>query len=213
MDNKHSTAIGFVLAIGLAIVSYFSPTLFPSIPIISKWCIFAVGVVLFLISFLALIRPNWFGNKIPELRIVVGHDGHYETAKNYNVYNTMKTVLIGLKNTGGIYLTNCKLELEIRNEDTNVPERWLRTLESFSLNQGEEKYIDVASYNEPIPPHPASGIVIQLSAPPSGNFWRPPTLPKDGGAVTLIASSAESRSSELVLRLWVKDEKLNWEKA
>lgn len=213
MDSKHSTAIGLVSAIGLTIVAYFSPILFPSIPTSSQWCIEAIGIVLLLISIIALVLPKRFDRQIPELSIVIGHDGHYVTAKNYNIYNTMKTVLVGLKNTGGTYLTNCKLEFEVRNKDTNTPERWLRTLESFSLNQGEEKYIDVAAYNEPIPPHPASGIVIQLSAPPSGNFWRPPTLSKSGGVVVLIATSAESRPCEVVLRLWVEDEKLHWEKA
>lgn len=217
MDTKHSTAIGFFSGFGFAIVSFVLPLLFPSISTVYKWCLFYVGLAFIFISAIALVRPTWFSGesqyKNSRIDIVVGHDGHYVDAKNFNVYNTMKSVSVGIKNVGGTYLTNCKLLTKAINAETNSVEEWTNTIDSFSLNQGEEKFISVAYYNEPIPPHPPSNVGIQLSAPPNGNFWRPPTLPKEGGAITLIASCAESSPCEAVLRLWVENERLRWEKA
>jgi len=148
----------------------------------------------------------------PELCIVIGHDGHYVETKNTDNDNVWRTVLIGVKNTGGTYLSNCELNCKAIDRETSALQEWIRE-GSFSLNVGEEKYIRLASYNEPLPHHSTGRNWIKLHAQPSGNFWRPPTLSADGGNVTLTATSAESRPCEVVCRLWVKDGKLCWDKA
>lgn len=158
---------------------------------------------------LSQIQPTQF----PEISINIGHDGHYVEANSYNAVNVMKSVLIGIKNSGETHLTNCKIMYEAFNQDTNAPEKWL-VMNSFSLIPGEEKFITLASFNEPLKTtNDGVGLNIRLAGPPSGNFWHPPTLPKGGGAVTITASSAESKSCSEICKLWVEDNKLHWAKA
>jgi TIR domain-containing protein len=148
----------------------------------------------------------------PELAIIVGQDGPYVETASHALYNVRKTVSIGVKNIGDTYLTNCKVHLAAPYPETGKPERWLLD-GPFSLNQGEERYIAVAAYNEPVPPHPQSAEMIRLSAPPSGTFWRPPEMPASGGVLTIHAASAESRPCEVICKLWVADGSLRWQKA
>lgn len=149
----------------------------------------------------------------PEITIVIGHGGRYEHAKNANLYLLSKTLSIGVKNIGATYLSNCKVYCEIIDRDKNVPLRWLRE-DTFTLNVGEERLITIASYNEPIPPHPKGEEEIRLHAPIGngyGGFM--PTLPSEGGALTITASCAECMPCEIICKLWVKEGKFQWEQA
>ena len=223
MDKKHEYRVATGSGAGIALLAWFVPSVWPNLPTIISYPALLIGLTLLLWGIWPPIKDKLFfrGKSIqnpplplqkPELSLVIGHEGHYIENKSFNIYNVMKTVLVGVKNTGNTHLSNCKLYFELRDPDTNIPQLWLRE-NTFSLSQGEERYIDVASYNEPLPPHPNGGDWIQLSAPPSGTFWRPPTLPISGGAITLKAISAESQPYEAILKLWVKDNKLHWEQA
>lgn len=144
--------------------------------------------------------------------IVIGHDGHYVETHSHHVYNVMKTVLVGIRNAGPAYLSNCKVYLETIKAETNAPEKWLLE-NTFSLNPGEERFVGVASFNEAVPPHPPEkSSLIRPCYPPSGTFWQPPMLPQSGGFLTIRALSAESSPCEVICRLWVEDNKLHWEK-
>lgn len=182
---------------------------------IAPWVLMAMGVF----ALLLLRWPHLFGqtggaaasNGKPELSILIGQDGHYVSAQSHNVYNIMKTVMVGVKNTGGVFLSNCKLSYEAQDKDGGELQKWLSD-GPFSLNVGEERYVSLAAYNEPVSPHPVGADGIRLAGPPSGNFWRPPTLSSQGGVVTITAESAESQPCKTICRLWVSDEKLHWEK-
>lgn len=151
------------------------------------------------------------GNTVHRLSIVVRTDGHYVEAQRHNAINISKTVLIGIKNTGNSYLTNCKVYFEATGMNASSPEKWLR-LDAFSLNPEEEKLVSLAMYGEPISKDVAGLNWISLSAPPSGNYWSPPALPKDGGVVTITATTLESAPCTAICRLWVEENRLKWEK-
>jgi len=99
---------------------------------------------------------------------------------------------------------------EATRANNGIRETWLRD-GPFSLAIGEERYLSVVTYNEPISPQTAPENWIRLSALPSGNFWSPPMLPAAGGAVTLTATSAESRERRMICKFWAKEGKLHWE--
>ncbi len=227
MDNAHSQAIGFFVGIGALIVGWTLPMIYPNLPIESAYCILAIGVIFILGSFVALIRPHWFckydfknrisiigANKrsLPELSIIIGHEAPYTSMQIYNDVNVSKTVLVGVKNTGTIDLSNCKLFYELIDRETNASKTWLRE-DNFSLGAGKERYVSIASYSEPNSPNQPASKLIQLHAPPAGGYWDvvAPTIPSDGGAITLLAESAESRDAKTVLRMWVEENKLKWE--
>jgi hypothetical protein len=44
-----------------------------------------------------------------ELGIIVGHGGPYAEAQSYNPVNVTKTVNVGIKNTGNVHLSNCRV--------------------------------------------------------------------------------------------------------
>ncbi|WP_322101788.1 ATP-binding protein [Paraburkholderia sp. J41] len=149
-------------------------------------------------------------DKVHKLSILIGKDGHYVETQRHNDVNITKTVLVGIKNTGNTYLTNCKVFFETIGTNAKSPERWLRE-GAFSLNPGEERLVSLAMYGEPISPMQPGLDWISLPAPPSGNFWRPPTLSKDGGAVTITATSLESAPCAAICKLWIRENKLHWE--
>ncbi|MBB3213954.1 hypothetical protein FHW67_003260 [Herbaspirillum sp. Sphag1AN] len=173
-----------------------------------------IALVLMMLFFLSMAVLGFLRNHRnygPMLRIIVGQDGPYVETENHNVYNVMKTVYIGVRNTGGVYLTNCKLEFETHDNG-----RELKTWHvdgPFSLNPGEQRYISLAAYGEPISVNVQGTPSIQLSAPPSGNYMGQlaPTLPLTGGVVTLRARSAESQPCEVLCKLWVDNGKLCWD--
>jgi hypothetical protein len=146
-----------------------------------------------------------------EIDLIFGYDGHYIETNSFNSVNIMKTMCVGVKNTGGVYLSNCKLMFEARRPKDGVSETWLRH-GPFSLNVGEERYLSVAAYNEPISPQTTPENWIRLSFE-SNNFWSAPMLPASGGSVTLTATSAESRECRTICKFWVKERKLFWEAA
>lgn len=182
---------------------------------IAPWVLMAMGVF----GLLLLRWPHLFGqtggaaasNGKPGLSIVIGHDGHYVSAQSHNVYNVMKTVSVGVKNTGEVFLSNCKLSYEARDKDGGEPQKW-HADGPFSLNVGEERYVSLGAYDEPVPPHPIGADYIGLAAPPSGTFWHPPAFSSQGGVVTITAASAESKPCKTMCRLWVSEGKLHWEK-
>jgi hypothetical protein len=145
-----------------------------------------------------------------EISIIVGRDGGYVETSSFNAVNIMKTMCVGVRNTGSVFLTNCKLMLEARRGDNPTPETWLRD-GPFSLNVAEERYLSVATYNEPISSQVTAESWIRLSAPPSGNFWSPPMLPISGGTVTLRATSTESRECTIICQFWAKDGTFYWQ--
>jgi hypothetical protein len=145
-----------------------------------------------------------------EIALVFGREGPYVETSSFNSVNVRKTVCVGVKNVGETYLSNCKLMFEARRPDNEVSERWLRD-GPFSLNAGEERYLSVSAYNEPISEQTAPENWIMLSAPPSGNFWRPPMISAAGGAVTLTATSAESRECRVICKFWAKGGRFYWE--
>jgi hypothetical protein len=175
-----------------------------------------LGTLVFGLIVVTLLVLAWrrIGATIAGARIAVniGQDGHYVASSNH-VYNVMKTVRVGVKNVGDKFLSNCMVHFETHQPDTGKVEKWAAEHSVFSLNQGEERYISLASHSEAIPPHPQGVQTIRLAAPPSGTYWRAPDLPASGGAVTITATSAESPSSEVVCKLWVENDKLRWERA
>jgi len=145
------------------------------------------------------------------MQIIVGHGKNYESKVSHNLYNVTKTMSVGLRNIGPTHLSNCKLHYEITEPKNADSKTWLRE-DTFSLNPGEERLVGIASYNEPVEPHPRGGERIQLHAPAAGGYYSvsAPTLPLDGGILTLTATSKESRSRQSKCRFWVKDGKLSW---
>ncbi|MCA8075986.1 AlbA family DNA-binding domain-containing protein [Burkholderia cepacia] len=150
-------------------------------------------------------------NTVHKLSIMIGQDGRYVEVHKHNTVNITKTVLVGIKNTGNAYLTNCKIHFEATGANAVSAERWLR-VDAFSLNPGEERLVSLAMYGEPISSEQPGLDWISLSAPPSGNFWRPPTLPKVGGVVTITATSLECAPCTALCKLWIDGSKLKWEK-
>jgi hypothetical protein len=149
-------------------------------------------------------------NTVYRLSIIIGNDGRYVDVQKHNATNVTKTLLMGVKNTGNAFLTNCKIYFEATDINADRPERWLR-VEAFSLRPDEEKLISFAMYGEPISSEQAGLDWISLPATPSGNFWRPPMLPKNGGVVTITASSLECAPCTALCRLWVDGGRLKWE--
>ena len=159
------------------------------------------------------VRFFGMGKLRSALRIEIGHDDRYVESKSYNIYNVMKTVSVGIKNTGDSYISNCKVTYSTRDSnDSGKVDGWHRD-GPFTLNPGEERYLSLAAYNEPIPPHPV-GVAerIRLSAPPSGSFWHPPTLHAHGGLVTIRVESKEIPPCEENCRIWTVEGILHWEK-
>ena len=145
-----------------------------------------------------------------EIKLVFGTEGPYIEIGTFNSTNIRKTVCVGVKNIGNKYLSNCKLKFEALRQHDGLPETWHRD-GPFSLNVGEERYLSVAAYNEPISSQTTPEAWIMLSALPSGTFWRAPMIPAAGGAVTLTATSSESRECKAICKFWVADGKLYWE--
>ncbi|WP_186178597.1 AlbA family DNA-binding domain-containing protein [Burkholderia gladioli] len=151
-------------------------------------------------------------DKVNKLSILIGKDCHYVDTQRHNDVNITKIVLVGIQNTGNTCLTNCKVFFEATGTSAKKPEKWLRE-GAFSLNPGEERLVSLAMYGEPILPTQPGLDWISLPAPPSGNFWRPPTLSKDGGVVTITATSLESAPCTAICKLWICENKLHWESA
>jgi hypothetical protein len=219
VDNKQSAEIGMAAGVGLAVVAMFPPSFLSDLPGWSRQVSGWIGLGLFSVSLLALIKPDWLwrskaahSSQKPEINLIIGRDGHYVENSSFNSVNVMKTVCVGVKNIGATHLSNCKLMFEATRADNGTRETWLRD-GPFSLAIGEERYLSVVTYNEPISPQTAPENWIRLSAPPSGNFWSPPMLPAAGGAVTLTATSAESRERRMICKFWAKEGKLYWEMA
>jgi hypothetical protein len=219
MDNKQSAEIGMAAGFGLAVAALAWPNYLSGLPEGSRQVVGCIGLGTFAISLVALIKPNWFWRKAasvtpsnlhPELSLTFGHDGHYVETNSYNSVNIRKTACVGVKNAGNALLSNCKLMFEARRTDGKPPEAWLRD-GPFSLSVGEVRYLSVAAYNEPVSPETIPEQWIQLSAPPSGTHWRAPMLPSSGGAVTLLATSAESRECQTICRFWANNGKFHWE--
>jgi hypothetical protein len=152
------------------------------------------------------------GEKQATLELVFGFSGQYVEANSYNSVNVMKTICVGVKNSGRTHLSNCKLKFEAPRPHDAIKETWLRD-GPFSLNPGEERYLGVAYYNEPNSAETIPEPWIRLSSPPSGNFWQPPQIPVSGGVVTLIATCSEATEVRSLLRLWAKEGRLFWEDA
>ncbi|CAJ2829769.1 Divergent AAA domain [Burkholderia pseudomallei] len=150
-------------------------------------------------------------NPIHKLSIIIEKDPPYVDTQKHNDVNITKTVLVGIKNTGNTHLTNCKIHFEATGDNAVRPERWLR-MDAFSLNPGEERLVSLAIYGEPISSEQAGADFIGLLAPPSGNFWRPPVLPKDGGVVTITATSLECAPCTALCKMWIDGGKLKWDK-
>lgn len=145
-----------------------------------------------------------------EIALLFGRDGPYVETSSFNSINIRKTVCVGVKNVGATYLSNCKLMFEARRPGSDLSEKWLRD-GPFSLNAGEERYLSVAAYNEPISAQTTPENWITLSAPPSGNFWSAPMISAAGGVVTLIVTSAESRECRVICKFWAAGGKFYWE--
>lgn len=214
----------------MQVANYFPPPFIADLPESSRtvikitaWCLIGISILAFYLH--GVFGRQLFGKKpsksndlpiastLPKINIVIGKGGLYEHKKSSNLYTVTHTASIGVRNEGAAYLSNCKLHCEIMDSDINNSKRWLRE-DTFTLNIGEERYVSLASYNEPIPPQPKGGDTIQLHAPVgSGYGGFLPTLPIKGGALTITASCAESTSCEAICKLWVVNGKLNWEQA
>jgi len=145
-----------------------------------------------------------------EIKIFSGTDGQYVRTYNANAYNVIRSVCIGVKNTGGSFISNCHVYSEARKPGVDDKERWLVD-GPFTLNPGEERYVQIASYSEPVPPQrPPTNDEIRLCAPPSGTFWRPPSLAAAGGIVEVFVDCAESKQNSMVMKFWVAGDRLNW---
>lgn len=220
MDKQHEYRVAIGSGAGLALLGIFLPYVWHEMPTYISYPAILMGLTLIcwgvwpIFSKKCRVNPQAQITKNPEISIIVGHDGHYVESNSQNSVNVMKTVLIGVKNTGDTHLTNCKVMFEVRNNKTNAPEQWFRE-GSFSLIAGEERYIGLATYNEPLSLNgEGAGICITLVVPPGGGWdWAPPTVSMDGGAVKIIVTSAESRPCEAICKLWVTNKKLQWGQA
>lgn len=119
--------------VGLAAVAMFPPSFLSELPGWSRQVGGWIGLGLFGVSLLALIKPDWFwrskaahSSQKPEINLIIGRDGHYVETSSFNSVNVMKTVCVGVKNIGATHLSNCKLMFDATRADNGIRETWLR---------------------------------------------------------------------------------------
>jgi hypothetical protein len=95
---------------------------------------------------------------------MIDKDSRYVDVQKHNAVNITKSILIGIKNTGNAYLTNCRVYFEATDKDAVDSQKWLR-VDAFSLNPDEERLVSLAMYGEPISSEQAGLDRIGLAAP------------------------------------------------
>ena len=181
-----------------------------------------------MLTFLEIARERWaqdgglgkiglfrLGRRIADaseskFEISVGNETPFVVRKR-NLYHSTKRVRIGLFSRSEMALTNCKLHLKSLNG--SLASRCPFPIEQgFVLNPGEDRYIDVAEYDEPndsMTGPNAISLIIPLN-PLSNGLTH---LPKERYELIFLATAAESLPCEITCQLYVDEEwKLHFEK-
>lgn len=164
-------------------------------------------------------RPGVSVASISAPQLIIGVDGHYEHKRACGLYKTTHTFSIGIKNKNQhVFLSNCKLYLDIDGRDGHVPKNYL-LLDAFTLNAAEERYLSIVSYDEPATVSGYTGADIRLHIPVHAGYldvgygW-PWQMPVGAYTFTLRVISRETGPNEVVCKTWVDDAgKLHFQKA
>jgi hypothetical protein len=154
-----------------------------------------------------------------DLQIVFGSGEQYESKKVCGLYKTTHTFIIGVKNASKTrFLSNCKLYLDIQSTTGDSPKSYL-LVDTFTLAATEERYVPIASYDEPATISNYAGQHIRLHVPVHAGFldvgsgW-PWQMPIGAYVFTLRATSKEAGSREVACKIWVDEQrKLHFETA
>ena len=85
----------------------------------------------------------------PALQIICDTGAEYENTKAVSLYRSQRTFAIALQNSSrNMFVSNCKLYLDIINPKTGSPARHL-ILDSFTLNPTESWLVEIVHYAEP----------------------------------------------------------------
>ena len=135
------------------------------------------------------------------LEIIFGSGRDYEKTKNHNMYANMVSTFVGIRNVGGKLASTCKVTYSIAGDLTTY------FLDSFSLNAGDERHVQIASWLEPISTAAGrmsnSGFIQLLGTTKGGN---PPRLEVEKENVLhLKVTSADCPPAECLCRLYVNE--------
>jgi hypothetical protein len=147
----------------------------------------------------------------PVLQIICGTGAEYENTKAVSLYRLQRTFSIALQNSSrNMFVSNCKLYLDIINPKTGSPARHL-IQDSFTLNPTESRLVAIVHYAEPTGSTRGDTekdrIVLHLPLPTgwaSRDMW-PWWLPLGAYVITLTALSRESEPCEAVFKIWVDE--------
>jgi hypothetical protein len=147
----------------------------------------------------------------PALQIICGTGAEYENTKAVSLYRLQRTFSIALQNSSrNMFVSNCKLYLDIINPKTGSPARHL-IQDSFTLNPTESRLVEIVHYAEPTGSTRGDTekdrIVLHLPLPTgwaSRDMW-PWWLPLGAYVITLTALSRESEPCEAVFKIWVDE--------
>jgi hypothetical protein len=155
---------------------------------------------------------------VSPLNIIIGAGSAFEEKRASGLYKTRHTFVIAIKNDDKKrFLSNCKFFLDIPDKNGGMSRSYL-LVGSFTLNASEERYVPIASYDEPATVSRHAGDSIRLHIPIGsgydvGHCW-PWQLPVGAYSLTLRATSKETAPCEIACNLWVDDEsKLHFGKA
>lgn len=151
------------------------------------------------------------------LNIIVGSGRAFEEKQANGLYQTKHTFLIAIRNDDRErFLSNCKFFLDIPDQNGQEPRSYL-LIDTFTLNASEQRFVEIASYNEPATVSRHAGDTIHLHIPVGvgynvGHGW-PWRLPVGAYSITLRATSKECAPCIVVCRMWVDNgAKLHFEK-
>lgn len=141
------------------------------------------------------------------IQIIFGTGPNFERKLN-QLHYVIKTLCVAVKNGGDTPITNCNVYFDRITKDGS--KATFRSDNGFSLGPGQERYIEVVTYDEPSPPNPPSDKGILLLVPPAGimgssDVW----LPRDAvNSITIRVDCLEQRPAEEVCLVWLEDNKL-----
>ncbi len=169
-------------------------------------------------------KPSWFTEvdsgaplEADLLEVIVARGGNYESTQVNRPGVATKIISVGVKNRSTKrFLSNCKLYLDVPERDGRPMQTYL-LVDSFTLQATEERYVQIAYYDEPAGPGGKGGNHIRLCLPVSGGWLGAADasqLPVGAYAVVLKATSSDAKTSEVACRTWVDENgKFHFEKA
>ncbi len=141
------------------------------------------------------------------LQIKTGTDGEFQNTEA-TPYRITRTHRVAVENTGDGFVSNCKLHVTYFLYDKQLS---ALLEDTFTLQSGEKRYIDVVSYGEGIAGHD-SDTDIRICAPLApvydGGIIR---LPLTSQMLILRATSTESQPHEVKCLAWIGQGQLRFE--